>query len=103
MKTEENLAKELIAAVTEGRLPTPAACFDFCISDLKKYEAVFYPIKNQEITFDQLVSSICDGRKMTALVNSCQSNPHKGIEFKTMFNYSYIDNIMNNLHKHFKK
>lgn len=100
---KERLAKELITAVVENRVPTPAACFEFCINDLRKYEALYYPIKNQEISLDHLTGIIGNGKKVTELVNACPSNPHKGIAFKTLYNYSYIMEIMDDLQKYFKK
>lgn len=60
-----------------------AAQVDFGLDSQEHYEALYGPIRNGEITIQQLDDAICDGAKLTALVKDCPSNRHKDIVFRT--------------------
>ena len=74
-------------ALFEARImdewPSCATIVDFALDDQQHYEALYYPIHKEEITLEQLRLVSSDGKKITELVNACESNPHKGIVFKT--------------------
>ena len=77
------VTKSLIQAIFFDVHPSPAAATDFGITSQQHYEAIYYPARNDEITFAQLDAAYGNGPKLTELVNACPSNPHKGIEFST--------------------
>lgn len=77
------VTKSLIQAIFFDVYPTPAAATDFGIASQQHYEAIYYPARNDEISFAQLDAAYGNGPKLTELVNACPSNPHKGIEFGT--------------------
>lgn len=49
------------------------------------YEALYYPIRNGEISIEQLDGALGSGTKLTNLVSNCPSNPHKNIIFHTAY------------------
>jgi len=51
----------------------------------KKYEALYGPIREGEITKMDLRKVVGDGPAITKLVNRCRSNPHRGIKFTTVY------------------
>lgn len=86
------LTEQLFQAIMMDEWPGFAACVDFGLdgwgdvqSRQYRYEALYYPIRAKEITIDQLDEAIGDGPKLTALVNRCKKNPHKGIVFQTAY------------------
>lgn len=60
---------------------SPAAIADFFLTDQKRYEALYYPIREAEITVEQLDRALGDAAALTRLVNAAPSNPHKGVVF----------------------
>lgn len=80
----------LIDAILLDLWPSSAVMTDFGL-DLGGqlvYEAYYYPIRAGEITVEQLskcLASDQSGKLLTELVNSTQSNPHPGIEIRTMW------------------
>lgn len=78
------LTKKLFDAIMLDLWPEGnATVVDFGIDSQAHYEALYGPIREGEITIEQLDAAICDGAKLTALVKDCSSNPHKGIVFRT--------------------
>jgi hypothetical protein len=74
----------LVESITLDLYPThPAVLTDFGISSQKHYEAIYYPVREGEITPQQLEGALGCGPRLTELVNAAPSNPHKGIEFRT--------------------
>lgn len=49
------------------------------------YEALYYPIRNGEITIEELDAALGNGPALSELVNKCPHNPHKGIHFHTAY------------------
>lgn len=76
-------ADALFEAMLLDEWPSCATIVDFALDDQQHYEALYYPIHKEEITLEQLHQVSGDGKKITELVNSCKSNPHKGIVFRT--------------------
>ena len=63
--------------------PRQSAICDFGLVDQQHYEALYYPVRRGEVTPEQVDAVLGDGPKLTELVNSAPSNPHKGIVFTT--------------------
>ncbi len=63
--------------------PSLPAILDFGIDSQKHYEALYFPIRAQEISPKALDAALGDGPKLTALVREAASNPHKDVEFHT--------------------
>jgi hypothetical protein len=77
------VTRGLIEAIALDMPPTPAAANDFGIVSQQHYEALYYPLRNDEITFKQLDEAYGNRPKLTELANAARSNPHKGIVFET--------------------
>src|SRR5438067_1507649 len=77
------VTRSLIEAIMFDVPPTPAASNDFGVESQQHYEAVYYPLRNDEISFVRLDAAYGNGPKLTELVNAAPSNPHKGIVFET--------------------
>ncbi len=61
------------------------AIVDFGLESQEHYEALYYPVRAEEISLSQLDDALGNGPKLTALVRSAKSNPHKGIVFRTPY------------------
>ncbi|MCI0719449.1 MAG: hypothetical protein L0338_10855 [Acidobacteria bacterium] len=75
--------RHLISSILFDAWPNHAAAVDFGIDSQKHYEALYFPIREGEITPDTLDAALGDGQKLTALVREATSNPHKDVEFHT--------------------
>jgi hypothetical protein len=75
--------KNLVEAVLFDVWPRNAAIVDFGIRSQEHYEALYYPLRDGDITPEQVDAALGNGRKLTELVNAAPHNPHKGIEFHT--------------------
>lgn len=79
------VTQDLYESIAFDCWPRAAAIVDFGLVDQQHYEALYYPIREAEITAKQLDEALGSGPKLTALVNACPSNPHKGIVFHTAY------------------
>lgn len=90
------LTKQLVEAMWMDVWPGFAAQVDFGLDGWgatgdrqqerqRRYEALYYPIREGEITEEQLDAALGSGPKLTELVNKCRHNPHKGIVFQTPY------------------
>ncbi len=80
------LTKRLYEAILTDVWPDgPAVIVDFGLESQEHYEALYYPLRAGEITIEQLDEALGSGPKLTALVRSAKSNPHKGIVFSTPY------------------
>ena len=77
--------KNLIAAILLDTYPNVAALTDFGIRTQEHYEAIYYPVRECQITPEQLEAVLGNGPKITALVRAAEANPHKEIEFTTPY------------------
>lgn len=75
--------QHLVSSILFDSWPNHAAAVDFGIDSQKHYEALYYPIRAQEISPEALDAALGDGQKLTALVREAASNPHKDVEFHT--------------------
>jgi hypothetical protein len=83
-----SIVNDLISDIMLDLWPrSNAAKCDFGIDSKLHYEALYYPIRSGEITAEKLDAVLGDGPAITNLVNSCDSNPHKGIVFVTAWDY----------------
>lgn len=64
---------------------SPAAIEDFGLETQAHFEALYYPILAGEITIERLDEALGSGPKLTTLVQSAPSNPHKKIVFQTPY------------------
>jgi hypothetical protein len=75
--------RRLVASILFDVWPSQAAVVDFGIDSQKHYEALYFPIREGEISPKALDEALGDGPKLTALVRDAASNPHKDVEFHT--------------------
>ena len=81
------VTRSLIRAFFFDIQPTPAAATDFGIRTQAHYEALYYPARNDEISFAALDAAYGNGPKLTELANAAPSNPHTGIVFETPWDH----------------
>lgn len=84
------LTKQLVEAIALDAWPGNAAVVDFGLDSQEHYEALYYPVRNGEITPAQLEAALGKGPKLTELANNAPSNPHKGIVFSTSWDGMHI-------------
>jgi hypothetical protein len=77
------LTRQLVTDVLFDQPPSFAAAVDFGIDSQRHYEALYFPIRNREITPLALDAALGDGAKLTEIVRAAPSNPHKDIAFDT--------------------
>jgi len=75
--------RNLIEAIWLDAWPRAGAIVDFGIDTQKHYEALFYGVREGEITPEALDAALGKGEKLTALARSARSNPHRDIRFTT--------------------
>lgn len=89
MKFAEQLAsvrpttRHLVTSILFDAWPNNATVVDFGIDSQKHYEALYFPIREGEISPAALDAALGDGPKLTALTREAASNPHKDVEFHT--------------------
>ena len=89
----------MIRDIQADKWPSKVAQCDFGITDEQHYEALYYPIVSGELQSHHLVEIAGFGVAITAVVNECKNNPHKGIEFKTPWD-TFLDTIR--LYQHYQ-
>ena len=75
--------RHLISSILFDAWPNHAAAVDFGIDSQKHYEALYFPVREGEISPTALDAALGDGQKLTALVRDAASNPHKDVDFHT--------------------
>jgi hypothetical protein len=75
--------RNLIESIMLDLWPRETVAVDFGIDSRRHYEALYYPIREGEITPQDLDDALGHGRKLTELVKAAPSNPHKDVEFHT--------------------
>jgi hypothetical protein len=75
--------RNLVEAIWLDVWPRSGAIVDFGLESQEHYEALYYPVREGEITPEQLDVALGKGEKLTALARSARSNPHKEINFRT--------------------
>ena len=77
------VTRNLIESVMLDSWPDHAAIVDFGIDSQKHYEALYYPIREHEISPKRLDEALGHGQKLTQLVREAASNPHSDVSFCT--------------------
>jgi hypothetical protein len=77
--TTRNLVESILLDVW----PRAGAIVDFGLRSQEHYEALYYPIREGEITAEQLDAALGKGDALTALARSARSNPHREVTFRT--------------------
>ncbi|MCY2944882.1 MAG: hypothetical protein NT142_10200 [Planctomycetota bacterium] len=75
--------RHLVTSILFDAWPNDAAAIDFGIDSQKHYEALYFPVRQGEITPETLDAALGDGQKLTELVRAAASNPHKDVEYHT--------------------
>lgn len=79
------VTRNLFDSVMMDAWPRMAATVDFGLDTTEHYEALYYPIRSGELTLEKLDQILGNGPEITKVINLCESNPHKGIIFKTAY------------------
>lgn len=83
------VTRDLIESVLMDASPGAAAIVDFGLDSQEHYEALYYPIRQGEITPTALDEALGHGEKLTALVRAAPSNPHKEVQFYTSWDHIF--------------
>ncbi len=83
MEEARPVTRNLIESIMLDSWPRNAAIVDFGIDSQRHYESLYYPIRNGDIGPAVLDAAMGYGEKLTELVRSATSNPHKDIQFHT--------------------
>lgn len=75
--------RNLVESIMLDVWPRRGAIVDFGLKSQEHYEALYYPLREGEITPEQLDAALGKGDALTALARSAQTNPHKQIAFHT--------------------
>jgi hypothetical protein len=75
--------RNLVESLMLDAWPRAGAIVDFGLKSQQHYEALYYPVREGEITPEQLDAALGKGEQLTELVNAAPHNPHQGIEFRT--------------------
>lgn len=75
----------LVTAVLLDTWPSVAAITDFGLDSQRHYEALYHPIRNGELRPAVLDAAMGYGEKLTDLARGAPSNPHKDIQFHTVW------------------
>jgi hypothetical protein len=79
--------RNLVEAIWLDVWPRNGAIVDFGLVSQEHYEALYYPVREGEITPEALDAALGKGEKITALARSARSNPHRDITFSTDWDF----------------
>ena len=82
-ETVRDTARNLVESIMLDMWPRRGAIVDFGLKSQECYEALYYPIREGEITPEQLDAALGKGDALTALARSARSNPHREVIFRT--------------------
>src|SRR5262245_56965849 len=88
------VTRHLIECILLDAWPNHRALVDFGIDSQEHYEALYYPIRRHQIMPETLDRAMGHGRALTAMVRLATSNPHRDIEFNTLWDASRDDLIV---------
>lgn len=77
------VTRDLVTSILMDAWPGHAAVVDFGIDSQKRYEALYWPIREAEIMPKALDAALGDGPALTAMTRQSPSNPHKDVSFST--------------------
>jgi hypothetical protein len=75
--------RNLIEAIRADEWPRNGAIVDFGLKSQRHYEAIYYGVRDGQITPERLDAAPGQGEALTALARSARSNPHRQIAFRT--------------------
>ena len=75
--------RNLVEAIWADEWPRNGALVDFGIRTQAHYEALYYGVREGQITPGQLDAALGQGQALTALARAARSNPHRGLVFRT--------------------
>jgi hypothetical protein len=78
-----NTTRNLVEALWADEWPRRAAVVDFGLESQAHYEALYYGVRDGQITPGQLDAAPGRGEALTALARAARSNPHRDILFRT--------------------
>jgi hypothetical protein len=78
-----NTTRNLVEAIWADEWPRRAAIVDFGLESQAHYEALYYGVRDGQITAEQLDAALGKGEALTALARAARSNSHRGIAFRT--------------------
>ena len=79
----KDTTRNLIEAIWADEWPRNGAIVDFGLKSQAHYEALYYGVRDGQITPEQLDRALGRGEELTALARSARSNPHREILFRT--------------------
>jgi hypothetical protein len=78
-----NTTRNLVDAIWADEWPRRGAIVDFGLKSQEHYEALYYCVRDGQITPGQLDAALGKGEALTALARAARSNPHRAIAFRT--------------------
>jgi hypothetical protein len=75
--------RNLVEAIWADEWPRSGAIVDFGLKTQAHYEALYYGVREGQITPEALDAALGKGERLTALARSARSNPHREILFRT--------------------
>ena len=77
------VTRNLVESIMLDAWPNHTAIVDFGIDSQKHYEAIYYLVREGEVTPEMLDAVLGNGPALTAMARYSPSNPHKEIAFET--------------------
>jgi hypothetical protein len=78
-----NTKRNLVEAIWAVEWPRRGAVVDFGLASQAHYEALYYGVRDGQITPGQLDAALRRGEALTVLARSARRNPHRHIVFRT--------------------
>jgi hypothetical protein len=83
MTAIRDTTRNLVETIWADEWPRDGAVVDFGIKSQAHDEALYYGLRDGQITPEQLDAAMGNGRALTELVNAAPHNAHKDIAFRT--------------------
>jgi hypothetical protein len=83
MTAIRNTMQNLVEANWGDEWPRHGAFVDFGLRSQAHYEAIYYGLRDGQITPEQLDAALGDGEKLTTLARAARSNPLRDVLFHT--------------------
>ncbi len=83
MTAIRNTTHNLVEAIWADEWPRNGAIVDFGLRSQAHYEALYYGVREGQISPEQLDAALGRGEALTALARAALSNPHREITFHT--------------------
>jgi hypothetical protein len=81
--------RDLVASILLDAHPNADTLATFGIRTKEHFDAIYGPVREQQITPEQLDAAMGNGAKITELVRAAEANPHKDIEFVTSWDIMF--------------